>query len=747
MFVNQINSKDLFTTNPMKVYGGKEYSDSQGNSQMCSQLEFSNTNTNSSQECFSQQINVGFSQNESPQKKSYYQKFVSRGPLFTHGSKQQPSTSRITYKQDLDGNKARAKERDERDLLYTIVNTVSQCATEVKSAVELVKENSQNASASSDKRIIDFLQSLQTELDKRYEDIGNAVRKRDDSKQENQCLKEEIAAKNATICELREKVEKLEEDQDKKIVEALRDVYKEQQELNREQIHQYHEKQLKELSKQANLHKGYQTTLDSHAVQLKHNREKTQQQLCQLEADVSKELDTYQKEQQNRYSQITSDCQEQIKNLHREQRGELVDYFNKQMSKTNNLNGQRQQELQKQFREEIESLGKQQKVELVALIQQEVQLESKVQEDKSDKMLQQSLNKHQEEQEILVLELQHQKMQRQICAKEMEKQSQAYEDEIRQLKKENATKKELAEREQKKAKEMQEKELEILRRKHEQEFEVLRRKHQANDAIKHDGYMGCQTSQQLVPVSTNQVHSSSASQFSCPDIDPLGRCDSNTSDVKLNPRNAKSPFVSPSFRKTGWSSEALFRKGGPSPIATVYPQKASVPDCNSSKDDARAACSVDEVHKEDVAPADKGKKKGRRQKRGKAMSIKKSPKVPARRQPKRTACTPNLDQSGKQDSTPATVPYTRRQNASAPSSETLPPRKVKSPDWIQKKRKAITPSVEKLHPNPSTPSWLQAHRDARNREAHTTQSKETAVVECTPPIWKKQHCDDSLIIW
>jgi hypothetical protein len=261
----------------------------------------------------------------------------------------------------------------------------------------------------------------------------------------------------------------------------------------------------------------------------------------------------------------------------------------------------------------------------------------------------------------------------------------------------------------------------------------LKQKLQISSADAHR--FSSQRSEQLVPV-TDQNYSKS--ELGCHKIDYMRRCETSKQD---DPKKGFRAFVSPSFRKRGWSSEELYGTGRPSPIATVYPQKNA--SCVGKEEDGGCTDEGDVLDEEDTTPAKKGKKKGLKTKQGKKKARKKLVKAPSRRQPKRTASTPIIDHPRKRDITPARVP-TRRRNVGAPSSEILAVRNKTSPDWIQKNRKAITPSVERLHQNPSTPSWLRARRNARNRESQMSQSKETGVVQNTPPIWKKQHCDDSL---
>ncbi|XP_006820963.1 uncharacterized protein LOC102809533 [Saccoglossus kowalevskii] len=248
MLLNQVSTRDLYTTNPGEYLRNTRFANdwedsallstqaySQNNSQqMNSQYENSQT---SSSELFSQRLSQQQSNSDTSK---YHLKYMSMPPLF---SKDNPKTKttrtnnvNVNYVDQLEVNKQKAKERDERDLINRIFAGVKTCVEEVKSATETIKETVDNGMTNGTERFAKLISKVNEDLFMHYKTLLEALNARDEEKQKIQQMENIIAAKDAKIDLLHSQLDECQKQQHEDVIQKLKDAYNEQQKLNREHL-------------------------------------------------------------------------------------------------------------------------------------------------------------------------------------------------------------------------------------------------------------------------------------------------------------------------------------------------------------------------------------------------------------------------------------------------------------------------------------------------------------------------------
>ncbi|XP_070559157.1 uncharacterized protein [Ptychodera flava] len=262
MLVNQVNTRDIYTTNPGEFLKNTRFAYdwedsafqstqaySQGNS---SQFENSQT---SSYELFSQkpsqQTVVSSHRNESSSadQSKYHLKYLSMPPLFgKDGRSDQPLVTKTSTKgqghfEQFEINKQRAKERDERDLIQKIFTGMKTCVGEVKAAAESIKETMNRDMAKGTEQSAQLIKKVNEDLASYFQTLLKTLQAKDEEKEKVAELEKIIAMKDTKIEFLQSQLEEAQQEQQKEVIETLKTAYNEQQQLNREQLEKFQREQ------------------------------------------------------------------------------------------------------------------------------------------------------------------------------------------------------------------------------------------------------------------------------------------------------------------------------------------------------------------------------------------------------------------------------------------------------------------------------------------------------------------------
>ncbi|XP_022098858.1 uncharacterized protein LOC110983696 isoform X2 [Acanthaster planci] len=249
MFNNQLGTKDLYSTNPSQFLQRSglrsDYEDSafnsslsQSNSQiMSSQVDNSQS---SSFDMFSQMMSQqqGFSQqtenSNNPQR--FYMKYMSKAPLFNKEPDKNSSSRKKSFQEQLDSNKQKAKESDERDLINTFINLVKECTEEVKSAATDIRKDVDKNLSESASQFGSLIQKINEDLKHYHNTLLGAVKAREDQKTTLDSMQRDLTAKDAKIEVLEAQLAAADQQRDDRVVSSLVEAYTEQQKKNREQM-------------------------------------------------------------------------------------------------------------------------------------------------------------------------------------------------------------------------------------------------------------------------------------------------------------------------------------------------------------------------------------------------------------------------------------------------------------------------------------------------------------------------------
>ncbi|XP_046568449.1 uncharacterized protein LOC124276842 [Haliotis rubra] len=343
--------------------------DSQQHSQLTySQPEFSQVST---QDMFTQQLSCG-SQNEimhgtQSRKPTLYDKWKNKASFKqVPASKQNTTTSTVTSRplqtksnlsiQQLQVNKARAKERDERDFLQQVVNTVQDCSKEVRLTLSAVREKLEQTADQSEKDLQQVITSFLDELCKHQDKILNAVQEKDSNSCRIHDLETDLAVRDAKIQSLEKILDDQEKDKPNKIVCALqkeflsphRKVDEKLSELlettrdNHEQYTQQIQEQKQQLEQQQKL---YSDLKKAHQAQAKDSEKRLMTEVSNLRKDIRK-----------KESICLQDILEQLKTGQEQQMEELESHISRLIDRPTEVSHHpREQVLQ---RKEIKDLFK-----------------------------------------------------------------------------------------------------------------------------------------------------------------------------------------------------------------------------------------------------------------------------------------------------------------------------------------------------------------------------------------------------
>ncbi|XP_033745265.1 protein MLP1-like [Pecten maximus] len=248
MYVNQLTTRELFSNN---LSDRHEYAD--GN-ECFSQLPSSQYNemmTQNSQEAFnSQQMSSGSEVQSSQGRRRFLDNYMSENCSHQprgHGSihQQKPIkndhissavSAKSNFQQQLQLNKAKAKERDERDLLNVMVKTVKECSEDIKHTMNDMKDTLGRSVNTTDDKLSEVMSSISQNIHKNCEKMIEAVQERDQNRHQQNSLKHEIKQKNERIQELEQQVKEAHEMGFRNVVQSVKEVVDQHHSVTKEKL-------------------------------------------------------------------------------------------------------------------------------------------------------------------------------------------------------------------------------------------------------------------------------------------------------------------------------------------------------------------------------------------------------------------------------------------------------------------------------------------------------------------------------
>ncbi|XP_046336646.2 uncharacterized protein LOC124118535 isoform X1 [Haliotis rufescens] len=406
MFQNVVSTRELlsdsFSSERQDTcelsYGSQQYSQLP-----YSQQEFSQVST---QDMFTQQLSSG-SQNEMmhgthSRKPTLYDKWKNKATSAfkqVPASKQNTSTSTVTSRplqtksnfgiQQLQINKTRAKERDERDFLQQVVNTVQDSSKEVRLTLCAVREKLEHTADQSEQNLQQIITSFLDDLCKHQDKILNAIQEKDSNSCRMHDLERDLAMRDAKIQSLEKIIDDQEKDKPNKIVCALQKellpphqkVDEKLSELlettrdNHEQYTQQIHEQKQQLEQQQKL---YSDLKKAHQTQVKDTEKRLMTEVSNLRKDIRK-----------KESSCLQDILEQLKMAQEQQNEELESHISRLIDRPTEVSyhsrdqGLQRKEIQALFKKHWESVERFVETQFNKQLKvQEQQLESAVQDIK-----------------------------------------------------------------------------------------------------------------------------------------------------------------------------------------------------------------------------------------------------------------------------------------------------------------------------------------------------------------------------
>ncbi|CAH1240239.1 Hypp5959 [Branchiostoma lanceolatum] len=179
---------------------------------------------------------------------NYYQKYKAQSALFpTQGPRQPISVVRgcpqMSLQEQLEVNRKRAKERDDREILNLFVSMLKDCVEEVKTLTTGIQDKIDKTATTQGEKAEQVLQKVTDELGKHAGRLQDAVKRREEDKAKLSDLESAMAAKDAEISQLKHQLKDALATKEDNIISTLTSTLTKQQELTREQLSKLKDKE------------------------------------------------------------------------------------------------------------------------------------------------------------------------------------------------------------------------------------------------------------------------------------------------------------------------------------------------------------------------------------------------------------------------------------------------------------------------------------------------------------------------
>ncbi|XP_069142413.1 putative leucine-rich repeat-containing protein DDB_G0290503 [Argopecten irradians] len=242
MYLNQLTTRELFSNN---LSDRHEYGDGNESFSQLQSSQYNEMMTQNSQDAFNSQPLVS-SGSESQGQRRFLDNYInhqSRGHGNVHQSKNLKNdhhgsavSTKSNFQQQLQLNKARAKEKDERDLLNVVVKTVKECSEDVKCSMNDMRNTLGRSVNSSDDKLSEMMSLVSQNMQKNCEKMLMAIQERDENRNRQTCLEQELKQKKERIQELEQQVKEAHEMGFRNVVESVRDVVDQHHSVTKEKL-------------------------------------------------------------------------------------------------------------------------------------------------------------------------------------------------------------------------------------------------------------------------------------------------------------------------------------------------------------------------------------------------------------------------------------------------------------------------------------------------------------------------------
>ncbi|KAI8517228.1 hypothetical protein Bbelb_058090 [Branchiostoma belcheri] len=249
MLTNQLSTRELL--------GSRRFyrRNSQGDRpQYGSNSQTQSSQAGSSEGMYSQMVDSQSSDLLFPQQQdsegsvNYYQRYKAQSALFpTQGARQPISVVKgcpqMSLQEQMEVNRKRAKERDDREILNLFVSMLKDCVEEVKVLTTGIQDKIDKTAATQGEKAEQLLQKVTDELGKHAGKLQDAVKRREEDKAKLSDLEIAMAAKDAEISQLKQQLKKALAAKEDNIISTLTSTMTKQQELTREQLSKLKDKE------------------------------------------------------------------------------------------------------------------------------------------------------------------------------------------------------------------------------------------------------------------------------------------------------------------------------------------------------------------------------------------------------------------------------------------------------------------------------------------------------------------------
>lgn len=554
MYFNQVSSRELFN-------GGREKRNSQI-SENCSQHLYQNSqiefSENSQDATYSQPLS-GESGSQS-QGRRVFDRFMTKRTNSETSFKSTPAKPssgynpavslpvkqqmRSNFQQQVLMNKTKAKERDDREMYETVVNTVKECSDEMRGSIKVFQQNIEQMSDVSHEKFSAMTNSVFDVLNENFKKMIETMKDRDQDFSKMLDLEKEIILRDAKIEELHNMMEKQQSEKENQLVDSLKSV-----------MTSLHEETIGDLKKigdsvMHNTNNQYQLT-DSH---------KQQKDL------MEKNFHEYKNIQSMRHEDIKRGVMNELQQLRQDLEShtrQLEDFYCKELS-TTHYKGMKEMQyhistgLEKhthQSRDDSREMCNYQinEIKSICKYQQEAHntlLKTQLQE-------QAMIRKHENEQLAKQIEMITLKTISEISNKQTS-------DRHTQNSTPNTVRKGVQEQ------------LDKMFERYNEEFSKIRTQMEMVSAKKNSF-----TAESAIDQASDESSLQRSQDISSivPTLQPNIKSNilsDNNRNFQYNDSNKKNfTFVSPSYKGDIWNTKSLFSKANPSPVAAVLPQPQS----------------------------------------------------------------------------------------------------------------------------------------------------------------------------
>ncbi|XP_041347512.1 uncharacterized protein LOC121367422 [Gigantopelta aegis] len=279
------------------------------------------------------------------------------GPLTSNISEhRQTPTYDVPFQQQVQMNKAKAKERDERDLLQQVINTVQDCAKEMKFTLHSVKEKLEYQHDHSGEKIEQTISTFLEDLCKYQDKMFESVLERDANSSKVHSLEVDIAAKDTKIITLEKVLEGLQMNCPESVVKAIH-VPNQRLEL---QVQQILDRTKENTDTQTSQFMEHKKLTEQQMKQCDHLYQTQEELLHKIENRVLDEMATLQRELKRKDTSYKRECNDQLRSFQENNIRETESLIQRLFEQSSHMSFEQKNEFKTILKGELQAISRKQ---------------------------------------------------------------------------------------------------------------------------------------------------------------------------------------------------------------------------------------------------------------------------------------------------------------------------------------------------------------------------------------------------